>query len=691
MGFSLRKILGRKLTWDELDGNFEALGSPEPGKGTSLLSFLNTLFGAVSRNLTAKLCDWVSVKDFGAVGDGVTDDTAAFQAAVSAASAIFVPSGTYKITSPITVPSNRQIRCSNSTYFTSQAGAGKIFYVAGSWGTAYPLTVNAASGATSVTLSTGDAANFSAGDWVQIYSNGLYDNASYGDAKMGEIVQVESSASGLISLKSPLASGAYLTADTAMLRKCTFVQNVQIIGGQFVGDSNPAVFITAIYVLLGYRCRISGSRAQYCNGNAFNIRDSLFCSVENVHVKDSLSPGTGYGVNFTDSCQDCTVVDSTFTRCRHAVTNTSSDKGVCRRITYQNLKSYNTINTGDAFDTHSNADDILFLNCISYDSSSAGFNIECASAKLSDCIALNSSIDGFSFTCGAVAKKLNDYSASNCQSINAGVYGFRFGPATSISATKTKKIMLDGCSSENSSNSGIYLHGNASLLLENVEVIGGYFEGNDSNAGGAYIGDYVKKFRIIGGHYVATSGISNAIQVNGSAVSYGVISDNVLEFSASGATGACLYLRKADSIVVSGNVGIQPSSAGYGIRLFESPTNINVAKDNGMDSCAVPGVSYAVGVSLVSDTLTMAHGGDMLVQIDTEAAAATDNLITISGGSNGQVVTLTQASSARDITVVDNTGNLRLAGNFTMDNVQDTLTLIKYGSNWVEVSRSDIA
>jgi hypothetical protein len=51
-----------------------------------------------SRKLKDRFADTVNVKDFGAAGDGIQDDTAAFQAAASAAgikNPIFVPSGRY--------------------------------------------------------------------------------------------------------------------------------------------------------------------------------------------------------------------------------------------------------------------------------------------------------------------------------------------------------------------------------------------------------------------------------------------------------------------------------------------------------------------------------------------------------------------------------------------------------------------
>jgi len=64
---------------------------------------------AVNRAINLKLAEIVSVKDFGAVGDGTTNDATAFTAALAAIVAtgkkgvLFIPSGTYKINSSLTV------------------------------------------------------------------------------------------------------------------------------------------------------------------------------------------------------------------------------------------------------------------------------------------------------------------------------------------------------------------------------------------------------------------------------------------------------------------------------------------------------------------------------------------------------------------------------------------------------------
>jgi hypothetical protein len=63
-------------------------------------SYLSNAPGSVARPIAEKLADTLSVRDFGARGDGIADDTAALQAAVRAAQAaarpLFIPAGTYR-------------------------------------------------------------------------------------------------------------------------------------------------------------------------------------------------------------------------------------------------------------------------------------------------------------------------------------------------------------------------------------------------------------------------------------------------------------------------------------------------------------------------------------------------------------------------------------------------------------------
>lgn len=72
-----------------------------------LTTKLKGIAAAILRILQDKLDEYVSVKDFGAVGDGVADDTTKLTAALnSGAKFIYVPQGTYKITSSINIAAN---------------------------------------------------------------------------------------------------------------------------------------------------------------------------------------------------------------------------------------------------------------------------------------------------------------------------------------------------------------------------------------------------------------------------------------------------------------------------------------------------------------------------------------------------------------------------------------------------------
>jgi polygalacturonase len=75
--------------------------------GSSLVGYTQGSASAVPRTIQDKEREAVSVKDFGAKGDGVTDDTAKLQSAINYAATtgakIFFPLGTYIINAPLLV------------------------------------------------------------------------------------------------------------------------------------------------------------------------------------------------------------------------------------------------------------------------------------------------------------------------------------------------------------------------------------------------------------------------------------------------------------------------------------------------------------------------------------------------------------------------------------------------------------
>jgi hypothetical protein len=93
--------------------------------GSSLVGYLPAGTGAVATTVQTKLLDTVSVKDFGAVGDGVTDDSAAFELALAAHDNVFVPDGSYLINNITGLRSNSTLYGNGwGTELIQKSGAG---------------------------------------------------------------------------------------------------------------------------------------------------------------------------------------------------------------------------------------------------------------------------------------------------------------------------------------------------------------------------------------------------------------------------------------------------------------------------------------------------------------------------------------------------------------------------------------
>jgi len=93
--------------------------------------------------------------------------------------------------------------------------------------------------------------------------------------------------------------------------------------------------------------------------------------------------------------------------------------------------------------------------------------------------------------------------------------------------------------------------------------------------------------------------------------------------------------------------------------------------------------------------LTIASGvitvtGPGFYEIDTEGAAASDALDTISGGSEGDVVILKSKADARNVVITDGTAgadNIDLIGaSITLDTANQRVKLQRGSTNWVESS-----
>lgn len=105
-------------------------------EGTSAQSFLagsrielRVTAGSITGYIQERI---VSVKDYGAKGDGVTDDTSAIQAAIDANNDVWFPEGTYKVTSSLTVNKAMTIRVDGvieTTGYQYQVNPPTIFLV----------------------------------------------------------------------------------------------------------------------------------------------------------------------------------------------------------------------------------------------------------------------------------------------------------------------------------------------------------------------------------------------------------------------------------------------------------------------------------------------------------------------------------------------------------------------------------
>ena len=129
---------------------------------------------------------------------------------------------------------------------------------------------------------------------------------------------------------------------------------------------------------------------------------------------------------------------------------------------------------------------------------------------------------------------------------------------------------------------------------------------------------------------------------------------------------------------------------------FETRTNGAKDSSEALNRSYFKGRTIVYGSEFEEGPELTISGGSITVtqnyhQVDTQGDASTDDLDTINGGTVGQILILRAQNDSRTVVLKDGTGNLKLSGDFSLDDLDDTITLIYTGSNWVEVATANNA
>lgn len=270
--------------------------------------------------------------DYGAVGDGVTDDTDAVEKALRSGKNIDGGGLTYKMTRTINILTDMNI--SNCTFDFSQAiiGSGEVaIRGVASNETNRVLTSNAIISTGTVKVS--DTAGILPGDVLVITSDRVWSDDTADVVKAGEIIVVKTVDGNTLNLLTAL-NDTYNLVDNVVIKRIGSIKKVRMWRVNMIGNGEE---------VLSYGCffaRCTDIKIEQCRIEQFGAANIAFdtCydfTVSNSTLKDSYGSGLGYGVVCLSACRNYRIIGNMFQKGRTGWTQ-GGRSGVGRDIIIAN-------------------------------------------------------------------------------------------------------------------------------------------------------------------------------------------------------------------------------------------------------------------------------------------------------------------------------------------------------------------
>jgi len=567
---------------------------------------------------------------YGAVGDGVTDDAAAIQAALDAADTagggtVFAPDGTYLIGSALTIGDNTCLWLNhNAVFLRGFADANKP------------------EGATIRNKLAPDALTLRAdpGPYIQTQVNknicirgGEWrtDNATFVGSHIN-LLWVKNALlhdfrmAGVFENWNIALYGDYIKCHGIHIDNgddsIILTDGIHIYGGQFIDITNCTINVGDDAIAIGSNLNLPASDISISN---CAVRSNQGKAVTLVQRRSGSTAAFGAADQFIQ---------------RVSVTNVTGKVGITRNGMIEVLH-------GAGAPDNTLIRDVLFGDCAFTTGTEAGHDTTAAWGVRME--------GGHRFTFSDViidspirsAFRLEDTSEVKISGCTAfGIQQTATGRYT-VDANDSTNTSVIGCDMEN-----LTTHNMKFEDCVGVKVIGNYLRGIKDGFSG-----------------IDLAGVTSRVVIQG----------NSFEPISGGTTPrGVLFLTSAtlDDILITGN---DFSQCERGVTISATPTNWTVS-DNLLAVAARP-------VEIGSGAISQAALSDWVAL--TGASSAADVLFTINDGYPGQQLRLTNAvGPAAILTCDDGGGNLQLASDRILSSTNDVLLLMFDGTNWLEVGYS---